>query len=538
MSGTKLFNRVLSLLVAVCMVVAIFPLTAFAGGKQTSVTVENLDLTSESTSEGSLDEDGYSWDSDAGVLCLKNVKITEQLTLPKNLKTVLVYGTVEIEMLYFVDGNKLGQEIKGDDSSKLTVKNFYTSSYSLTLSNINGEIGFISNGAGYGSLNVIDSDIVINSLSWIDCIEYQNEGLKLTNSKLKLADDYGSAFVGRIEIDDVSSITLVDTRISNYGNISNGLDNLSDCLDEGYSIGTYGESITILDKNGEPATNLVIKRNSTFSVDVSFDVTQNGDVAPTKTDFVVEPLESSLSSEYKNIEVSGGSVTTDGMRTYDVTMTFSGKTKDMISCFADGMFFHQKNGGKENWEYDETVWSLCLVEKDSNSDSADSDNSSYVMAIYPTDYEIGENGKRCYYTVKDNGCAEKLSFNNVYSATSDTHNHNYSQNNDENNHWDECECGDKKDVEPHDFGEWKVTKEASTTEKGEKERICSVCGYKETVEIPMLSNESTKVADDNKKSPKTGAENDMTVLLAIALIGGGVLIATGAYGKKKKLFVK
>ncbi|WP_454969804.1 hypothetical protein [Eubacterium sp.] len=40
--------------------------------------------------------------------------------------------------------------------------------------------------------------------------------------------------------------------------------------------------------------------------------------------------------------------------------------------------------------------------------------------------------------------------------------------------------------EAHDWGEWNETKPATTTEKGLKERECSVCHAKETADIPML----------------------------------------------------
>ena len=56
-------------------------------------------------------------------------------------------------------------------------------------------------------------------------------------------------------------------------------------------------------------------------------------------------------------------------------------------------------------------------------------------------------------------------------------------------------CGEEisretKNVEAagHSFGEWQETKAATETEVGEKERICSVCGYKETAEIPVLGH--------------------------------------------------
>ena len=69
------------------------------------------------------------------------------------------------------------------------------------------------------------------------------------------------------------------------------------------------------------------------------------------------------------------------------------------------------------------------------------------------------------------------------------HEHNYGGwVHDSVNHWHECTCGDKTDVAEHSFGEWTVTKEASTTEPGSKTRSCSVCGFEETLEIPVLSH--------------------------------------------------
>ena len=56
-----------------------------------------------------------------------------------------------------------------------------------------------------------------------------------------------------------------------------------------------------------------------------------------------------------------------------------------------------------------------------------------------------------------------------------------------------CECGDtyndsEVDALGHKFGEWVVVKEATEEEKGSKERSCSVCGEKETEEIPTLDH--------------------------------------------------
>ena len=57
---------------------------------------------------------------------------------------------------------------------------------------------------------------------------------------------------------------------------------------------------------------------------------------------------------------------------------------------------------------------------------------------------------------------------------------------DEKNHWKECGCGSIIEEAAHTFGDWHVVKEATDTEKGSQERTCSVCGYTETEEIPVI----------------------------------------------------
>lgn len=54
----------------------------------------------------------------------------------------------------------------------------------------------------------------------------------------------------------------------------------------------------------------------------------------------------------------------------------------------------------------------------------------------------------------------------------------------------------------HKFGSWKVTKQPTATEKGEKTRICSVCEYKETAEVPATGGGTavTPAADEEIKT--------------------------------------
>ncbi len=58
-------------------------------------------------------------------------------------------------------------------------------------------------------------------------------------------------------------------------------------------------------------------------------------------------------------------------------------------------------------------------------------------------------------------------------------------------HWKAATCEHSDQVSEkseHKFGNWTTTKEPSEEESGLKERVCSVCKYKETAEMPILSH--------------------------------------------------
>ncbi len=57
-------------------------------------------------------------------------------------------------------------------------------------------------------------------------------------------------------------------------------------------------------------------------------------------------------------------------------------------------------------------------------------------------------------------------------------------------HWHACSvCGDRVDEGAHSFGDWTTTVEPTTEAKGEEARSCTVCGYAETRELPVLQPE-------------------------------------------------
>lgn len=86
----------------------------------------------------------------------------------------------------------------------------------------------------------------------------------------------------------------------------------------------------------------------------------------------------------------------------------------------------------------------------------------------------------------------------------------------------------------HKFGEWKINKEATATEKGEKERICSRCQFVEKVEIPATGGASTAdpAKDNADKSAKTGDDSTPALYGLLALLAAGC--AAGMLYRRRK----
>ena len=83
---------------------------------------------------------------------------------------------------------------------------------------------------------------------------------------------------------------------------------------------------------------------------------------------------------------------------------------------------------------------------------------------------------------------------------SDIHEHSFSKDwtSDATDHWHAATCEHTKEVSgktAHTFGEWKTTVEATDETEGKKERICSVCSYKEEQSLAKL-NHTHKFSSD------------------------------------------
>ena len=123
------------------------------------------------------------------------------------------------------------------------------------------------------------------------------------------------------------------------------------------------------------------------------------------------------------------------------------------------------------------------------------------------------------------------------TAESHTHSYGTAWKYDGTNQWHECACGDKADTAVHTF-KWVTDKEATATEKGSKHEECTVCGYKKAaVDIPAIgsgdgsADQPTKPG--NTSSPQTGDNSNLALWFAVLLVSGGVLTVLGIISKKK-----
>ena len=113
---------------------------------------------------------------------------------------------------------------------------------------------------------------------------------------------------------------------------------------------------------------------------------------------------------------------------------------------------------------------------------------------------------------------------------------------DKTQHWQECSCGEKLNVANHTYGDWKVTKEATETEAGSRERGCAVCEYVQTEAIPATeTGEPTDPAKPEQQgkpsgqteSPQTGDSSDMALWIGLMLASCGGVLGMLFYRRKK-----
>ncbi len=129
---------------------------------------------------------------------------------------------------------------------------------------------------------------------------------------------------------------------------------------------------------------------------------------------------------------------------------------------------------------------------ESNNTNNNSNNSNHNSNTSNNSNSNNSNNNNSSNTTNDQSQTHSHSFGSIWK-TNDSY------------HWYECSCGSKSDDAAHTFGEWNVTQEASIAYEGSKERVCSVCQFKETATISKLETSY------NQNSNQTSIYNGITV---------------------------
>lgn len=253
----------------------------------------------------------------------------------------------------------------------------------------------------------------------------------------------------------------------------------------------------------------------------------------------------------------------DLIEIHDVTVSFKGGDKPVFtgSVSANAAYAFRC----EWWSLDSDT-GILSTEPEWGSDiyknkiTAFEARKTYHYGVYVTAYTadispdatLKINGQEVNYTrIGDDGDTQSFWVETELTMipTVDSHTHSYGTawKYDDTNHWHECQCGDRADTAAHSF-RWVIDKEATATEKGSKHEECTVCGAKrsENTVIDKLpgsgstgntgsgDNNTHKPGKDNStKSPQTG-DSSLIGWLAALLVSGSAAAWITLTGKKAK----
>ena len=158
--------------------------------------------------------------------------------------------------------------------------------------------------------------------------------------------------------------------------------------------------------------------------------------------------------------------------------------------FGEGEHVHEFG---EDWAFDDdSHWKEC--ECGERFEEGEHSYGKWKVTKDATETEEGVMTQTCEIC----GCEQTKSIDKL------THEYGEEWKNDANGHWHIClNCGEPSEMEDHKFGEWKVTKEATETEEGSRERTCDVCGYKQNEILPKLEPADTEKPAETEKPADT-----------------------------------
>ena len=240
-----------------------------------------------------------------------------------------------------------------------------------------------------------------------------------------------------------------------------------------YNLGdTYTE-------NADVTLNPVFEKIITLTVPYTTTVALGDVGVPGEKTFTLALIGDSAPDKDKSNVTVSGSVTTNGKGSYNGTLTFTGPERTLWVMLSEGAFVQQVDNGEAGWTVDDTVWGV-LMEEIPVAYAVGDDAAASKYTVYAVPASIDGNGG---YTIDwENLQTADMTFTNTYTA------HVYELKHDATHHWDECQCKDVQNKELHQYGDWTVTKAATETEEGQRERTCTVCDYKQTETIPVLEH--------------------------------------------------
>lgn len=104
------------------------------------------------------------------------------------------------------------------------------------------------------------------------------------------------------------------------------------------------------------------------------------------------------------------------------------------------------------------------------------------------------------------------------------HSHGTEWKSDKDNHWNECDCGNKANTEAHT--------------DANKDGKCDVCEYEVGTVTPDPDNkpEDTNKPSDDVHSPQTGDNSMMWLWIIMLFVSGGALVSLTVYSRKRKSY--
>jgi len=226
--------------------------------------------------------------------------------------------------------------------------------------------------------------------------------------------------------------------------------------------------------------------------------------------------------------------TEEGSKARDCTVC------DHVQTETIPMLEHEHGIHDETWKYDKTQhWQECSCGEKLNV--ANHIYGDWKVTKEATETEVGSRERGC--TV-----CEYVQVEIIPEIGHEHSIHDEAWKYDETDHWQECSCGEKLNVANHTYGDWKVTKEATETEEGSRERGCAVCEYVQTEAIPAAGTgeptDSTDPTDSSDSqgqqdpsgdtgSPQTGDSSDMALWISLMMASCGGVLGMLFYRRKK-----